>query len=344
MSLFPFGVAMAQDSGPIVVDTEAVVDAGSGAAPTVHYKFELQTEPDGAANVAGPWSDDPIMYPNLEDDPLAHIGYWWIASHPAGIGALTDGFVRVFHPDGTLKYQLHGAVMDCAALGNEATPGSVLAAAIASGQFLLSDAADLRSDCDQNQVQIYHVFGEISKHQPCGLYEVRATAVGQGGANHTLVNTMEVGCIVGLEIDFTEVDYGQIIPGTSKWIDGDWVFSPGTKPTVLNTGNTNMFLQLEFSAMVGTEFFDKEITEFDATLRWRLDPTDTLTPSTIQTYPTIFADTPVCFNEIPLGSNEIGKLDLSIHPPLELPADTYAGTLELTGWFACPPPPVDPGA
>jgi hypothetical protein len=144
---------------------------------------------------------------------------------------------------------------------------------------------------------------------------------------------MEVGAIVGLEFDQTLVDYGIIQPNTSKWIEGSWVFGDN-KPTVKNTGNAQMYLQLHFSQMVGADF-EKIINEFDATLRWRPDPTDSDSPQTTQTYDPIAASTPVCFEQVPLGSNEIAKLDLSIHPG-SLPADVYWGELELTGWLTCP--------
>ena len=341
VSAFP-GLVFAQDpdSGPIDVDTRAEIDQGAG--PEVVYKWELQNDPREGTSQTGPWLPENVMYPNLEDEDadgnpaVAQIGYWWIAKHDAGINAFSDGdgFIRVFHPDGSLKYQLHGVQKDCTYLGHETNQvGSLLWALVERNSLTVADAQSIRSQCEQNQLKIWNVFGEISKHQPHGDYLVRATAVDNFGATHTLDNVMEVGAIVGLEFDQQLVDYGIIQPNTPKWIEGSWDFGD-TKPTVKNTGNALMYLRLHFSQMVGADF-EKIIDEFDATLRWRPDPADPDSPQTTQTYDPIAASTPVCFDQVPLGSNEVGKLDLSIHPG-SLPADVYWGELELTGWLACP--------
>jgi hypothetical protein len=131
---------------------------------------------------------------------------------------------------------------------------------------------------------------------------------------------MEVLAVVGLEIDFTEVDFGPILPTTSKWVRGDMNFNTPDRPTVKNTGNTDMFLVLHFSNMVGKQF-GKVINKFNAQLNTqRIDP--------------IWASAWVCFDKVPLGSNELGQLDLSIHPG-RIPADTYSGTLDLVGVTSC---------
>src|SRR5512147_975459 len=108
LSLFPAAVAYADETVP----TQAQVDP-AGTPPQVLYKFEV---PDADSSVAGIQydSDDGILFqagaqiaPNLEDMPEAlKIAYWWVATDPNGTDDIIFAFVRVWHPDGTFKYQL----------------------------------------------------------------------------------------------------------------------------------------------------------------------------------------------------------------------------------------------
>jgi hypothetical protein len=325
-SLLPAGIAYAQDD---TVDTSATVNP-AGTPPVVHYKFEV---PDADSAAAGFQydSDDGTLYqpgaqiaPNLEDLPEEQrIAYWWVAEDPNGIGDIIDAFVRVFHPDGSLKYQVHDpdGPNPCADLGAWNQPGTPLYAAYRSGQLTQAQAELIVENCNKNVWRPFFVEERISKHQPCGNYRVVASVVDQAGNPGSLENTMEILCTVGLETDFDAVNFGEILPNTDKWVRGDMTSAAGTLPSVKNTGNSNLFLQLEYSQMLGTNF-QKVINLFDAKLN-------------AQTIDPMNAGTRYCFNLEPLGSNEVGQLDLSIHPG-SIPADTYTGTLRLWGLAGCP--------
>jgi hypothetical protein len=326
VAMFPAGMAFAQDQ---TVNTGATIDP-AGTPPVVHYKFEVP-DADSAAPGIQYNSDDATLFqpgaqiaPNLENLPeVQQIAYWWIAEDPNGIGDVIDGFVRVFHPDGTMKYQVHdpNGPNACSDLGTWNTPGTPLYAAYRSGQLTSAQADSIVENCNKNVWRPYFVSAEINKHQPCGAYRVVASVVDQAGNVGSLENTMDILCIIGLEIDFASVNFGQILPNTDKWVRGDMTFGAGTLPSVKNTGNSNLFLQLQYSNMLGANF-QKVINRFDAKLN-------------AQTIDPMAAGTSYCFNLEPLGSNEVGQLDLSIHPG-SIPADTYSGTLRLWGLAGCP--------
>jgi hypothetical protein len=339
MSLVPFA-AFAQNDQQ--VPTSAQINP-AGSPPVVSNKWELPDMQSGVAGiqygtVANPHQHDDDMNqvgiqfaPNLEDLPEARqVEYWWIVSDPNGIGDIKDAFVRVFHPDGSLKYQLHGTAdygqptaanpltpVACTALGS-ATSG-MLEAAVHTGQMTAADVPTILDNCNKHVSLIFHAVGEMSKHQPAGTYTVIASGSDGNGNVGSLTNTFEVLPVIGLEADFSAVDFGDILPNTAKWVRGDLTW--GGLPSVKNTGNVNMFLGVQFSKMTGAQY-QKVIDVFDAQLN-------------AQTYDPLAAGTLACFNNEPLGSNEIGQLDLSIHPGA-IPADAYTGTLRLVGQTSCP--------
>ncbi len=347
MSLaFPLASVRADD-----VPTSAEVKAGS-TPPVIEWKWEL---PDMNSSVPGiqygtatdihQHDDDmnlsPInppaahnmmqVAPNLEDQPeVRKVEYWVAVQDIGGISDITDTFVKVYHPDGSLKYQLHGTgnfqaptatnpltPVACSALGDATTSGTVLEAAVHSGQMTTAEAFTIVDQCNKHQKLVFRMVGEISKHQPSGEYKVEATGVDQAGSTGSMTNWFDVLSVIGLRLDFSSVNFGQILPNTPKWVPGDLNFNPpiDTKPTVKNVGNDPMKLSLLFTNMTGNNF-GKLITEFDA----QLDS---------EQIPVIPAGTTVTFNHT-LGSNVLGQLDLSIHPG-SIPADVYAGTLTLTG-------------
>jgi len=323
VSLFPAAVAFAQETVP----TEAQISA-SANPPVVLYKFEV---PDADSALAGIQydSDDAVLFqagaqvaPNLEDLPEAQqIAYWWVATDPNGIDDIHFAFVKVWHPDGVLKYQLEAlAPSACSDLGTWATPNTPLYAAYRSGQLTTAQADLIVENCGKHVWVPFMMVGELSKHQPAGPYTVTAYVNDGSGAVGSLTNIMDVLPVVGLEIDFTTVDFGMIVPSTAKWVRGDTDMTTPTLPSVKNTGNVNMYLSLNFSEMVGVSL-GKVINSFDGKLN-------------AQEINPIPAATPACFNLEPLGSNEVDQLDLSIHPG-PVSADTYHGTLVLSGGQSC---------
>jgi len=275
--------------------------------------------------------------PNLEDLPEERrIQLWAAVDHPTGIGSITQVFWEVFHPDGTKKTQVHGTqvpLAECASLGTGTGPdGSMFEAAVHTGQLSAAAVDDpnrgIIAKCQQQEKALWYAEFSLSKDQQCGEYEIRATAVGVGGTTATLSNYLDVPCIWAIAIDFNQVNWGPITPGVTDWVSGDlvWDVPADNRPTVKNIGNDGMGLKLHFSKMVGATF-GKEISEFDGCFG--------RSASTLRCVDPIVASTPADFGtgtDQVLCANEIGKLDLSIHPPFNLPGDTYRGTLDVMGF------------
>lgn len=351
LGLLVFGVGLlpqgagADDGGDQVdVDTHAYVD-NTASPPIINAKWELpDMQPvlspgsveyeavpptDLNANTIPDADDDPLtpgmqMFPNLEDFPATRlIEYFLAVEDPDGVGDILSTWVDVYHPDGSFKYQIDLEWVPCDYVGlydDSVTPAILnihppLLAAIDTEQVTLVEAEQIIIRCYKNEKAIYHGFGDLSKHQPWGPYEVRG--FGQdtgGGVSPPYVNYFDVLPIIGLVTDFPIVDWGKIKPLTTDWVSGDEDLSTPNKPTVKNTGNALMQLGLHFHQMVGDPDPTKTINDFDA----RFMGEDLQFP----------ASTLLWFSG-KLGSNDIKQLDLSIHPPAKLPPQDYWGLLEV---------------
>jgi hypothetical protein len=276
--------------------------------------------------------------PNLENLPEERaIEMWAAVDHPNGISNISDVYWKVYHPDGSFKLQVHGTkvpIEDCAAYGTASGPVApgqtgMFEAASHSGQ-LQPEAIDnqnwgMIALCQQEVKAFYHVSWPLSKDQQCGLYRAETTAVHVSGSISKQNVYFDVPCIYALQVDFASVNWGGITPGLTKVLAGNLLWGDNI-PTVKNVGNDGMGLNIEFSRLVGAaeqkviEVFDAKYGRSPATLNV-VDPIPANTVTNLTAGP----------NQI-LCANELGKLDLSIHPPLGLPADNYVGTVYLTGY------------
>lgn len=344
------------------------------------------TQPATQANVPGPPTPQQIhvhINPNPENQPNTQlIELWGAVDPPSGTASAWTGgaFWKVFHPNGTLKVQVESTKVapqgngGCGqAQGLSPTLASMLDAAdtstgaINTGQLSQNAVASIVALCQQNGKALYYGTFELHKEQACGNYRVEFNANG-GAQNQVLNYWFNVPCIQQLQIDFSAVNWGNIVPGQTGQVLGDVVFSvppciaqsPGTCPTVKNVGNSGMGVQVDNSIMVqcsttsagpcvpGSVPGAKEIIDFDACFG--------RTPSTIQCIDPAPAagvcaaltnansiangEDPNCRNRTfvfdttrdrTLCANEVGKLDLSIHPVLGLPAGQYRGDVTVIG-------------
>jgi hypothetical protein len=260
---------------------------------------------------------------------------WAAVDHPQGLAAIDDVYWVVYHPDGSAKVQVHGTKVPntseaCAALGSSTATGSMFESAYHTGQVAAASIDDINgglvAKCQESEKAIYYAKFNISKHQPCGEYKVELHAV-SGGNEDVLTNYIDVLCFYFLEIDFNSVDWGLIKPGITKIVSGDLLMTTPNAPTIMNTGNSGMGVGIHFSEMLqqGVDpVVAKRITSFDACFG--------RSPATIQCIDPIPASTVQWFDDSRdrvLCSNEVGKLDLSIHPPITLPNGIYAGTVDI---------------
>lgn len=273
------------------------VTEGGGDAPIIKCKWEqdqsgvleegdLEHEKfvgDGANT-----SCNAQFLPSLTFNVSTAVEYWTIIADPDD-QAQPDAIISVYvyHPlgppeNGSYKYQLRleevekGLAYDLdGKLFYE--PGKGIDKFIKAYEANLVTLAagfdydDIIFELEKCDAKIYMVVGELSYHQPCGNYRVVIKAVDQHN-NHAvpLENCMTYVCMQAMRIDFTGVNYGNIMLSSEKWISGNTIFETpvGIAPddvlaTVHNIGNMPMRLKIKqddmgfnFSGMSRTTYQD----------------------------------------------------------------------------------------
>jgi len=290
---------------------------------------------------------------NPDNDPSErYIELWAAVRGSASSSSLTSMFWDIRHPDGSFKTQEYGVRAgqpeQYGATYNQgswslATNGMWYAASALTGQIAadtLRNQSGLIARAAQSEIDLIKAGFWLDKHQPCGEYSVRAYASNVYGTT-SLENTLTVLCFVELVTDFTSVDWGRIDPGALDMVYGDTIMSDGQiglGPTVMNLGSGEMSLEIEFTAMPWVKDGDgkvitnpgtKKITVFDAAFG--------INPSYLSYLDLEVTDQGNATGYFGRGyynvlcANETGKLDLSIHPGIDLPTGTYAGTMWLYG-------------
>jgi hypothetical protein len=300
---------------------------GSGHA-TAKPSFDGNTDPLVTINA------------NLENQPEERaIELWAAVDHLNGISNISDVYWKIYHPDGSFKLQVHGTkvgIEDCANWGSGHGPVSagqdgMFEAAVHSGQVQAEAVDDTNYGmialCQQELKAFYHISFPLSKDQQCGVYRAEVTAVSTGGTTTKQSIYFDDPCTFALVVDFDTVDWGTITPGNTKVLGGNLIWDPqvGTTPTVKNIGNDGMGLTIEFTRLVGANEA-KVIDKFDA--KFGRSPSTLYAVDMDANVVTDLSPTP---DQI-LCANELGKLDLSVHPPLGLPQDNYVGEVYLTGY------------
>jgi hypothetical protein len=235
--------------------------------------------------------------------------------------------------------------VSCATL--QALQSTMFQAAINTGQMTAAERDDIVLRVCQGEKAVYRVQEEISKDQPCGEYRVEMTAVNSAGATFKNVNFFDVICFVYLLADFDEVDWGTIPNNQTTVLSGDFCFegletscptqqatASDSKPTVINYGNQPLYLEIHYFPLVFTPDPTKQITVFDAKL---LAEHNLSNPSSIEIIDPLNASQWYCFGVQPIGSNQEGKLDLSVHPT-NAQAGDYTGSVNLLARANCVAP------
>ena len=311
------------------VDTEAVV-GGSGSAPYVCAKFET---PD----------HDPADGTQIEPVPGATrlVKFYVVIGDPNGVEDLSAAYVKVYHPDGSFKFQLDairpawtiipwtGLIdMDGDCTGETPVPDA-LDALEAQNRIVYGfdpvrgtpmTLATLKYDLDHEKQLLVELVGEMDYHQPSGDYRVEAIAVDMGGKSGTLENLFFYISIVALRCDFTRISWGTV--NVCQWnvLYGDEDLSTPTKPTIQNIGNDPAKIELHFGEMTGQNF-GKKILDFDASMLGGHIELVACTPQVI----TDAAGTPVM-----LPACTPTQIDFSVHPPTGTPEDVYKGEMTIT--------------
>ena len=226
-------------SQKVTVPMKVNVISGGGDPPVVMAKWEL---PDNITEEPGTQ-----IFPPLEHGASLTVEYYAVVTDPQGIDDIDRVYVDVYHPNGTFKYQAQlyevKNVSKAIAMIEDAANKGVIT--LAPG-FTVDN---LTHAVEQFDAKVFKGEGELSYHQPYGNYTVSAYAFDQNnGRSDYLNNTFEYVRGVGFEIDFTEINFGDVEVCKNKWVSGDAVWGP-PKPTIRNIGNTPAKINVSFDDM-----------------------------------------------------------------------------------------------
>jgi hypothetical protein len=93
-------------------------------------------------------------------------------------------------------------------------------------------------DPAKRQAKIFKVPNTLDNHDEPGTYTVWFKVVDKQSRLSILEHPIEYMTILGIELDFAAINYGNIIPGVEKVVSGNEVLSDGDGyPTIKNQGN-----------------------------------------------------------------------------------------------------------
>lgn len=191
---------------------------------------------------------------------------------------------------------------------------------------------------------IWYMFcGEmwIEYCNPAGIYNMECWGVDyQGNVGVPLATPFEWLEYVAMEIDFEAgLNWGDIAPGSPKYIQGDANMETPLAPTVKNEGNTKVIIQVAANSMINTIFDNYKIRDFDVQFEGVTQTFTGVDPGeAIGTWTQLDEYLCLCHTR---------KIDFSVHPASNLPAGIYEGTLYIhigkAPWAGdgepdCPPP------
>ena len=316
------------------VPTTATI-TGSGSPPIIKAQWELF---DDYPDVPGTQVD---IIPSDTKMMYAYI----VVMDPNGRGDIAQVFCDVYHPDGSFKFQVHGVRLDPAVPADVTEMEEAKAAAVAAEtgtwttnvpQMLLNTAvepvpaepitqavADWLDEeiFDTETAYMYKAEIPMEYHQPCGMYTVQSWATDKSGEQSFRLPSWYVWVETKvLELDFTAIDYGEVVPCVEKIVPGDYVLddpagpAPPVMPSVKNEGNIALTIGVHSTAMLG-DTTGKTIELFDTKFR----------DEKIQYVAGV--DTWFVVHQLDLCSTE--KIIFSVHAPLGTPEDTYRGFLTM---------------
>lgn len=289
---------------------------GSSMAPGVKAKWELPGAGSGVTMTSGRvFTPIPATNPTTSTNPIC---VWAIVTDTVGINNISGTFIDVYEPavigGPPTKFKLEQYLANET---NLTTIRAAVAAGVASGQLTTAQQADIDEEILKFEALAFFGCWNYDVHQLSGTYEVRANAVNRQGATGTLANTLTITSIVSLLVDFTSVNYGNILPGVNKFVSGDGNLATPLAPTVWNRGNNPGALNIVSSPMTGVSF-GKQIINFDVML------------SSLVRTPVDYLAGQVA---VPLGALQPcspTQIDFSIMAPATAPNDTYNGTMTIT--------------
>ena len=315
------------------IPTEGVV-TGSTTPPIIKAKWELPDDADAPLHL----TPGTQVLPEANANKLVKM--YMVARDPNGAGDIVNAGFRIEHPaapDPDTACWMptspvpaiygYGMVDQLAATewfyGTVITPGpqraaieAAIAAAVNVNLINQTVANDLLEELEQQEARFFYAEESFTCCWAPGNYSVMAWASDNAGGQGELVNNLTYESIIAIDLDFSAgINYGDLVPGVKQILSGDEVFSAGDgAPTVISLANDPIEIWLHATPLEG-EMKQHLITNFDARLNHDVSVDfvagqNTLVPGVL----------------IP---NWLEKMDFSVTPPDNTPADTYRGTMTL---------------
>jgi len=307
------------------VNVAGGTDDPSNHAPVIKAKWEYDLDhgedaaPDTGLQVA------PTLHGSVK------VGFYAVVTDDEGVNTVQAVYADVWHPDGQFKYQIELTPIGFDDYGyyNKVSVLSIWDHVVAEHYDIIKfngySEDDIREELDQELAYIYYGEAYISYCQPGGYYTVGVRAHDNFGAwSDYLYNTFWYIPTAAVEIDFTDVYYGNAVICEDKWIGGDKDMSTSDKPTVRNIGNTPVYLTVWQDDMGFSKTDGEWNVMFDARLGAPSDSNTGTGPYQPEVETTIPGTLGLCTEE---------KLDFSIHVIKGFPGETYTGTMILTAYI-----------
>ena len=212
----------------------AQFDAPMAWGEDMNYEVcAIATDPNGADDIVGVYAD--IYYPtdrpmHISDDPDE------IDNPSGGCGAFIE--------ENTLieLTKEEGIQLFCNDIrtDNENLP-------VFTSGYDYDEICGPTGELEKETAFVYCDGKTLTWEDPAGDYKVRVFAQDTAGnSSAVLENHYEYLPFTGYEVDFSEVDYGEVLLNVHKRISGDRDFNPSDsdRPTVRNIGNTRLNMKV----------------------------------------------------------------------------------------------------
>lgn len=318
------------------VTTEAVISAGSIAAPTILKAFVLADDGDTSLHTDTRTQVMPPLGVGMDETDKTFWKYV-IVSSPGGYDYMAAVYEKLFDPLGILKpdpkqspisEEVMMTLVDCTA--DAAEIATVLQDARDNNLITVEEYALFTNllDADKRQAKMFKIDNSLNNHNIPGVYTLWLKAVDAYGT--TTINdtyTFDYMTSVGFEIDFSVVSYGQIIPGFTQIVSGDEVLDlTDGMPTIKNQGNIPIQINVTASNLLNE--INQYILAENLSVALLGDHRWDLTAGQI----------------IPAIDNPDGllmpctprQLDFDINAPVTTGEGTYTGTMTIDLVIPCP--------
>lgn len=249
------------------IDTGFTRSEGGSIAPIIKAKWEMNVTDESFDNIesTSPLDDDlmsaypQFMPPGVWGD-YKEIYVCAIATDPEGVSDISAVYADIFFPEnialgpchedeGGCGLQ-HGYEIQLVEVGFD-DAYELFCENIRSNHPTLvgfNTGYDYDEICGEEgelmkqTAKVYCKHTSLKWEDPAGLYNVQAHAVDKAGTDsEAFFNTFEYLPLTDFEVDFTNVNYGEVRQNIHKIISGNKTFNvQDNKPTVRNTGNTRL--------------------------------------------------------------------------------------------------------